>query len=59
MHEKKAKKTLRKYFYVKILQNDLNFDQLRNAERQLISYERLLHCSCSIVAVSAFVLLWA
>ena len=28
MHEKKAKKALRKYFYaVKVLQNNLNFDQ--------------------------------
>ena len=54
MHEGKANKTLRKYFYVKYCKTIWILTSW-----QLISYELLLHCPCSVVAVSEFVLLLA
>lgn len=58
MHEKKAKKTLRKFFHAKLLQNDSGIaTSCVMLEYQLLSYERLLHRFCSVIAVPVFVLL--
>ena len=59
MHEKKAKKTLRKSLNAKVLQSDFNSTSCVMLERQLMSYWQLLHRSCSVIAVPVFVLLLA